>query len=220
MPTPLPELLPASTIIPVVTVDAVQDAIAVARALQSAGLNTMEITLRRPGAWQAAAAVREAFPDLLLGIGTVTATEQLERAIATGANFAVSPGFSATLARAARDLDLSYLPGIATAGELIEATALGYVAVKVFPAEQLGGPANLRRLNKLFPNVSFCPTGGIGADDLRDYLTVPGVFAVGGSWLAPASLIAARDWPGIEARAEQALLVCEATHNDPTERDR
>jgi 2-dehydro-3-deoxyphosphogluconate aldolase/(4S)-4-hydroxy-2-oxoglutarate aldolase len=208
MPAQLPELLPQPTVIPVVTVHQEEDAVAVAAALHGGGLATIEITLRTPGAWAAAAAVRERCPQLLLGIGTVTRAEQLERAVAMGAGFAVSPGFSSRLATAAREMNIAYLPGIASPGELMQAVELGYSAVKVFPVARLGGPGILRQYSELFPELGFSPSGGIEAASLADYLAIPAVFAVGGSWLAPAAAIAARDWAGIEARAREAAQVC------------
>jgi 2-dehydro-3-deoxyphosphogluconate aldolase/(4S)-4-hydroxy-2-oxoglutarate aldolase len=208
MPATLLELFPTPTVIPVVTVDGADAAVAVAAALRKAGLQSLELTLRTPGAWDAAAAVRDAFPDLVLGIGTVTQTSELERAVAIGARFAVSPGLTVSLASAGQELDLAYLPGIATAGELMTAIELGYPAVKVFPAETLGGADLLRQLSRVFPGVRFCPSGGVRASTLADYLAVPAVFAASGTWLAPPASIADEDWPGIETRARRALDIC------------
>lgn len=208
MATPLTELFPELTVIPVVTVDENDSAVAIASALQRAGLPIMELTLRTPGAWAAAAAVRAACPDLLLGIGTVTTTAQLDQAVDIGASFAVSPGFAPALAKAALPCTIAYLPGVASPGELMQAGELGYAAVKVFPAAQLGGPGMLRQFGHLMPGMSFCPTGGISEASLADYLAVPGVFAVGGSWLAPRASIEAGNWSDIEARARRALDIC------------
>ncbi|UCG74233.1 MAG: bifunctional 4-hydroxy-2-oxoglutarate aldolase/2-dehydro-3-deoxy-phosphogluconate aldolase [Chromatiales bacterium] len=208
MPLTLLELFPEPTVIPVVTVDKADDAVAVASALQDGGLRSIELTLRKPGAWEAAAAVRAAFPDILLGIGTVTHANHLERAVEIGAQFAVSPGLTDSLAHAGRELDIAYLPGIATASELMTAADFGYHAVKVFPAERLGGTAMIRQFSDVFPHMRFCPSGGVRDTTLADYLSVPAVFAAGGTWLAPAADIAARDWPGILARAQQAADIC------------
>lgn len=208
MPVTLLELFPEPTVIPVVTVDKADAAVAVASALQDGGLRSIELTLRTPHAWEAAAAVRAAFPDIVLGIGTVTQASHLEQAVKIGAQFAVSPGLTDSLAHAGRELDIAYLPGIATASELMTAADFGYHAVKVFPAERLGGAAMIRQFSDVFPNLRFCPSGGVREATLADYLAVPAVFAAGGTWLAPAADIAAKAWPGILARAQKATDIC------------
>lgn len=208
MPVTLPELFPEATVIPVVTVDGAEAAVAIASALQDGGLRSIELTLRTPGAWDAAAAVRAAFPDILLGVGTVTHANQLEKAVEIGAQFAVSPGLTARLAAAGRELNIGYLPGIATASELMTAIDHGYTAVKVFPAERLGGADLVRQFSQVFPGMRFCPSGGVREATLADYLAVPAVFAAGGTWLAPAASIAAHDWPGIVALAQRAADIC------------
>lgn len=208
MPVTLLELFTEPTVIPVVTVDDAEAAVAVASALQDGGLNSIELTLRRPGAWQAAAAVRAAFPDIVLGIGTVTQASQLEKAVELGAQFAVSPGLTTDLAHAGRQLNIAYLPGIATAGELMTAADFGYTAVKLFPAERLGGTAMIRQFSEVFPDMRFCPSGGVREATLADYLAVPAVFAAGGTWLAPAADVTGHDWPAILARAQRAADIC------------
>ncbi|RMF94605.1 MAG: bifunctional 4-hydroxy-2-oxoglutarate aldolase/2-dehydro-3-deoxy-phosphogluconate aldolase [Gammaproteobacteria bacterium] len=200
------ELFPEPTVIAVLSIGEPELAVDVASALARGGLDSIELTLRVPGAMQAAQAVRDALPDVRVGIGTVTRSEQLAQAADIGADFAVSPGLDEQLALAAGELP--YLPGVATPSELMRATALGFTELKVFPIATLGGPAFLAQLAPVFPQLRFCPTGGIREQDLPDYLAAPGVFAVGGGWLAPAPLIAARDWAAIEALAARACAAC------------
>ena len=199
-------LFPEPTVIPVVTIGDPAAAVELASALANGGLHSIEITLRVEGALESARAIRDALPDITLGIGTVTDAVQLAQAIDVGADFAVSPGFDETLIVAASDIP--YLPAICTPSELMHAVSIGVDAVKVFPAAAYGGPGLLWQLAAVFSKAAFCPTGGIRAAELADYLAAPNVFAVGGSWLAPADLVAAGDWPAIEALARQAVAVC------------
>ena len=208
MSASLLDLFPQPTVIPVAVIDDEATAVELARALQRGGLHSIEITLRTAGAPQAAEAVREAMPDLQLGIGTVTRPEQLTWARELGAAFAVSPGLDETLVKQALDIGLPYLPGVFTPSELMQAQAMGCDAVKVFPASKAGGPGFLQQLASICPTARFCPTGGINQDNLTDYLAAPGVFSVGGSWLAPGSLMARADWSGIEDLARDAAETC------------
>lgn len=203
------KLFDRPTVIPVATVANADQAVALAGALQRGGLHSIEITLRTPAAAEAAAAVREAVPAIKLGIGTITSLEQLARAAEMGADFAMSPGLDEDLARAAHDFDLAYLPGICTPSELMRAIALGYDVVKVSPVAPLGGVSLITQLAAVFPGIAFCATGGICEDSLASYLAAPGVFAVGGGWLAPRSLLDDGDWAGVESLARRAAEICD-----------
>ena len=197
--------LAEARVVPVLTVGAVDEAVAVARALVAGGLTMLEVTLRSDTALAAIAAMSEAVPEALVGAGTLTRPEDFTAVADAGARFAVSPGFTAELAAAARrHPGLPFLPGIATASELMAAVAAGYDCLKFFPAEAAGGTAALRALAGPFGHVRFCPTGGIGAANAADYLALPNVIAVGGSWPAPADAVAAGDWPRITALAREA----------------
>jgi 2-dehydro-3-deoxyphosphogluconate aldolase/(4S)-4-hydroxy-2-oxoglutarate aldolase len=149
--------------------------------------------------------VKEAVPDAVVGLGTVTRVADLELARSLDLPFAFSPGATPALLQAARDLGVNFVPGIATASELITALSFGFTTVKLFPAEQLGGVSMLKSLGGPFPGVRFNPTGGVTAGNMGDYLGLPNVVAVGGSWLAPAADIRAGAWEAITERARTAM---------------
>ena len=163
-----------------------QHAIRVSQLYQQITVPSVEVTLRRDNAWLSFEQVRKALPDRAIGVGTVINAEQLRKAKDLGASFAISPGISAPLVELAQSLDIAYVPGIATASELMLATQLGLKAVKFFPAEAAGGVKMLRSLIAPFPAMRFCPTGGISAANATDYLQLANVSCVGGSWVVPA----------------------------------
>lgn len=202
--TGLRSLLERVRVLPVLTVDCPSRAIELVRALGEGGLTTVEITLRTQAGLAAIEAVRDELPGVTVGAGTVTEPAQLSAVETAGAAFAVSPGLTADLAAAARRSRIPLLPGVTTASEAMTARTLGFEVVKLFPAGPLGGPAYLRALTAALPGLSFCPTGGIGAGDFREYLELSAVVCVGGSWMAPAEAVAAGDWPAITALAREA----------------
>ena len=199
--TPIADLLRAARVIPVLTISDVAQAVPLARALVAGGVRTLEVTLRTPAGADAARAILAEVPEAAVGLGTVLTSRDLELARALGVPFAFSPGATPELLDAARDADVPFVPGIATASELMAAIARGFSAVKLFPAEQCGGMATLRALGAPFPEARFCPTGGIGEAQVAEYLALPNVVAVGGSWLAPAAEVVRGDWAAITARA-------------------
>jgi 2-dehydro-3-deoxyphosphogluconate aldolase/(4S)-4-hydroxy-2-oxoglutarate aldolase len=207
---PLRELLYAARIIPVIVIDDETRAVALARTLIRAGLSALEITLRTPEAFRAAQAIARAFPDVVLGVGTVIDTDHVDRADALGARFIVSPGFNPRLVEHANRLELPYLVGVCTPTEIMLALDAGLDTLKFFPAERGGGVRALAEFHGLFPQVAFCPTGGVNAENLARYLEVPNVCAVGGSWLAAAELIRSEDWGAIETRARAAVVAARA----------
>jgi len=192
-------LIPAR-IVPVLTIDRVEDGVPLARALAAGGVKVLEVTFRTEAASAAAKAIIAEVPDAIVGIGTVLNGDDLRRAQALGAQFAVSPGATPELLDAAADSVLPLLPGVATASEVMQAQAKGFNLLKFFPAEQAGGMAMLRALAGPFPNTRFCPTGGINAANVATWLAEPNVVAVGGSWLCPASDIKAANWEVITGR--------------------
>ena len=198
------DVLRRAPVIPVLAIAKVADAVPLARALVAGGLPVLEITLRTPAALEAIEAVREAVPGALLGVGTVTRPEELAGALRAGARFAVSPGFTPALAAAAEAARCPLLPGVMTPSEVMAATAAGFTALKLFPAQPAGGVALLKALAGPFPDVVFCPTGGVTAANAAEYLAQPNVACVGGSWVAPAALIEAGDWGAIERLAREA----------------
>ena len=201
-------VLKLAPVIPVFTPDDVDDAVQVAQALFRGGLPVIEVTLRTPRALDAIKAMVEAVPDAVVGAGTVLTPAQMNAAKAAGARFAVSPGATPTLYAAARDADLPYLPGVATGSELILGLEAGLDTFKFFPAVQSGGAPLLSAWHGPFADVRFCPTGGISVQTAPQFLHLPNVLCVGGSWLTTRALMQARDWAGIEALArESAALV-------------
>ena len=201
----LATLLRSGTVIPVLTIERVEDAVPLASALVGGGVRVLEVTLRTPVAIPAAKAIMAAVPEAVVGIGTILNAEDLARAAAIGARFGISPGATPELLRAAAASALPFAPGIATASELMQALAHGFDLVKFFPAEQSGGIKALRALAGPFPDVRFCPTGGIGEANAAAWLAEPNVVAVGGSWLCPPSDIRAGNWVGITAMCNRTM---------------
>ena len=189
-------------VVPVLTIANLSTAIPLARALMRGGLRVLEITFRTPVA--ADAVIADSVPEAIVGAGTVVDPRQVARAAAAGARFIVSPGFSADVAGACADASLPYLPGVATATEIMAALARDIDRLKLFPAAQVGGVAAVRALSAPFPEVRFCPTGGVDRRSSLEYLALPQVFAVGGSWMVPPDAVAAGDWQRIEALARCA----------------
>jgi 2-dehydro-3-deoxyphosphogluconate aldolase / (4S)-4-hydroxy-2-oxoglutarate aldolase len=200
-------ILRRAPVIPVLTVAAIEHAVPLARALVRGGLPVLEITLRTPCALAALAAMRDAAPDAIVGVGTLTRPSDLADAERAGAQFGVSPGYAPDLVAAARDVGYPLLPGVMTPSELMAARLAGFTALKLFPAQQAGGAGMVKALGAPFPDVTFCPTGGVTRANAPDYLALPNVACVGGSWVAPADRIAAGDWSAIEALARDAAAL-------------
>jgi 2-dehydro-3-deoxyphosphogluconate aldolase/(4S)-4-hydroxy-2-oxoglutarate aldolase len=203
-------LLRSARVIPVLTIERVEDAVPLARALVKGGVRVLEITLRTEAAIDAARAIIAGVPEAIVGIGTVLNAEDLARTMALGARFAVSPGATPELLEAAAASDLPFMPGIATASELMAVLARGVNLVKFFPAEQSGGLSALRALAGPFPQARFCPTGGIGEGNAAAWLAEANVVVVGGSWLCPAADIRSGNWSGITAICNRTMKNLEA----------
>ncbi len=200
-------VLRLSPVMPVVVIDDAAQAVRMARALLTGGVTTVEITLRTPAALDAIAAIASEVPEMIVGAGTVLSADDLDAAITAGARYALSPGGTPKLMKAARKRDIPFIPGVSTSSEIQRGLELGYNCFKLFPAEQLGGPSVLKALGGPFPNVRFCPTGSITSEKAPSYLALPNVLCVGGSWIAPAEKIHTGDWAGIEAAARQAAAL-------------
>ena len=198
-------LFRAAHVVPVLTIERVEDAVPLARALVKGRVRTLEVTLRTPVAVAAAKAIIAEVPDAIVGIGTILNADDLARAEALGAKFGISPGATPELLKAAAESSLPFAPGIATASELMAALAHGFDLVKFFPAEPSGGIKALRALAGPFPQVKFCPTGGIGEANAAAWLAEPNVVAVGGSWLCPPAEIRAGNWAGMTAICEASM---------------
>lgn len=207
----LTEALRSCGVIPVVVLDDASIAVPLARALQFGGIDTIEITLRTSAAEHA---IRElaSLPNLLVGAGTVTTVEQVDAAIAAGARYLVTPGWSDQVVEHSLRAGVPIYPGVATATELQHAYESGLRAVKVFPAASLGGPAVLSAFASTYPTIEFIPTGGIHEADLADYFAVSSVLAVGGSWLTPREALANHDWDHVTELATRAAAAARTRH--------
>ncbi len=203
-PERLRQILQRAPVVPVIVVDELQHAVPLAEALCAGGLTVLEVTLRTPVALDAIRAMRRAVPDAIVGVGTITRAEHFRQAADAGAQFGVSPGLTPELAAAAAGADWPWLPGIMTPGELLQARTLGYSICKLFPAQQAGGTGMLKALHSVFPDAAFCPTGGVSRDNAAEFLALPNVLCVGGSWVAPAAEVRAGNWSAIRALAAQA----------------
>ncbi|WP_327232421.1 bifunctional 4-hydroxy-2-oxoglutarate aldolase/2-dehydro-3-deoxy-phosphogluconate aldolase [Streptomyces murinus] len=209
MPLPLPSsqvgsVLDLAAVVPVVVIAEVSDAVPVARALVGGGLRGVEVTLRTPAALEAIRAIAEEVPEAVVGAGTVITAGQVAAAVAAGARFLVSPGWTEGLLAAMRGCGVPFLPGVSTASEVVALLERGVREMKFFPAQAAGGTAYLRSLAGPLPQARFCPTGGIGPGNAAEYLALPNVGCVGGSWMVPADAVAAGDWARIEALARAA----------------
>ena len=188
-------------VVPVLTIDKLEDAVPLAKALVAGGLDVLEITLRTKAALAAIREMVRHVPGAMIGAGTVLTPAQGADAMAHGSRFIVSPGMTPGLIEAASAWPVPFLPGVATASEAMALADMGYRVLKFFPAEPAGGTAALKALGAPLSDLVFCPTGGIDAVKAASYLALPNVAAVGGSWVAPAKLVAAGDWAGITALA-------------------
>ena len=194
-------------VIPVIAVDGVEEGLSLAQALVAGGLDVLEVTLRTPAALDAIAAMVDALPDAVVGVGTVRRPEDIDAALGRGAQFVVSPGTPTRLADALAELDVPALPGCATATEAMALADRGFKVLKLFPAEASGGTAMLKGLAGPLPDLAFCPTGGVSAANAADYLALPNVVCVGGTWVAPKDAVAARDWARITELARKAAAL-------------
>ena len=204
---PIADLLRAARLVSVLTIERVDQAVPLAQALVAGGVRTLEVTLRTPAGADAAAAIKAEVPDAVVGLGTVLTRRDLELTKALDLPFAFSPGATPDLLDAALELGVPFVPGVATASELMAAMARGFNTVKLFPAEQVGGVGALKALAGPFPSVRFNPTGGVTEANMGAYLALPNVVAVGGSWLAPPAEVAAGAWDAITSRAKRSMAL-------------
>lgn len=199
------EVFAVSQVVPVMVIKDLAHAVPLARALVAGGIRVLEITLRTPVAVEAIRAIARAVPEAVVGAGTVTSAEDLAAVSEAGAVFAISPGLTPELLEAANQGDIALIPGIATVSELMTGLQRGYDHFKFFPAEAAGGIPMLKAIAGPFPKVTFCPTGGIGLGNYREYLALGNVACVGGSWVAPAEAVAQGDWGRISQLAREAV---------------
>jgi 2-dehydro-3-deoxyphosphogluconate aldolase / (4S)-4-hydroxy-2-oxoglutarate aldolase len=198
------DLVAFGPVIPVIVLERVEDAVPLARALVDGGVRVLEVTLRTPAALACIEAIAREVPDAVLGAGTLRSADDVRAAKNAGCVFGVSPGYTSTIGEACRAAGLPLLPGVATAGEVMAANADGLTFLKFFPATAAGGIPMLKALAGPFPDVAFCPTGGITAETAPQFLALPNVKVCGGSWLTPADAVAAGDWARITSLARTA----------------
>lgn len=204
---PRASLLDVVPVVPVVVIDDLAHAVPVAEALVAGGLPVIELTLRTPVALEAMAEVAARVPEILLGAGTVTTPAQAQQARDAGVGFLVSPGATPTLLDAMEDTGLPFLAGVASVSEAMAVLERGHTEMKFFPAEAAGGVPFLSSIGGPLPGVRFCPTGGITPESAPRYLALPNVGCVGGSWITPKKLLAAKDWSGVETLAREAAAL-------------
>ena len=201
-------ILGLGPIIPVLTVERRDLAVPLAKALLGADLKVLEVTLRTDAAMDVITDLADRVPEAIVGVGTVTSLDQLEEAEQRGAKFAVSPGLDTMLAHRSNEIGIPYLPGVVTPGEIMRAQTLGLNYLKFFPAETSGGVATLKQLFGPFPDIAFCPTGGLNASNFESYLAQPNVICVGGNWVAPPGAIANEKFDEIQKMAATSLQLC------------
>ncbi|MDX2598997.1 bifunctional 4-hydroxy-2-oxoglutarate aldolase/2-dehydro-3-deoxy-phosphogluconate aldolase [Streptomyces caniscabiei] len=197
-------VLDLAPVLPVVVVDDPADAVPLARALVAGGLPAIEVTLRTPGALDAVRAISAEVPGAVVGVGTVITPPQVAESVAAGGRFLVSPGWTDMLLAAMRASGVPFLPGVSTASEVVALLERGVREMKFFPAEAAGGTTYLKSLAGPLPQARFCPTGGVGPGNAPEYLALPNVGCVGGTWMLPSDAVAARDWARIERLAREA----------------
>lgn len=198
------DILAASPVMPVIVIDDADRAVSLARALLEGGIRVLEVTLRTAKALDTVRAIRDAVPDAIVGVGTLTRPQEISAALAAGAAFGVSPGTTPALLEEIRRTGMPFLPGVMTPTEAMSARDAGFDTLKLFPAQQAGGLEMLKAMSGPLPDLVFCPTGGITQDTAAAFLALKNVGCVGGSWLAPAPLIEGEEWDSIRVLARQA----------------
>jgi len=199
------EILRQGPVVPVVVIHKLEHAVSLATALMAGGIRVIEVTLRTPVAVEAISAISQDVPGAIVGAGTVTRAEELSAVAEAGAVFAISPGLTVELLQAANQGTIPLIPGISTVSELMTGMAIGYTHFKFFPAEAAGGVKMLKAIAGPFPQITFCPTGGITLDNYLDYLALSNVACVGGSWIAPQGAMDQGDWARITALTREAV---------------
>ena len=196
-----------SRVVPVIVISHVDQAVPMAHALLEGGIDVMEITLRHSAGLAAIEAVAKQVPQMLVGAGTLTRAAEMQQVKDAGARFALSPGMSEALVQAAMDCQLPFMPGVMSPSEVMQARDLGFGLMKLFPAAQAGGLGMLKALSGPLGDVQFCPTGGVTPENMTEFLKLPNVAMVGGSWLTPADAVAQGDWARITRLAQEAVAM-------------
>ncbi len=201
------EIFAQGPVVPVLVIEKLEDALPIASALMEGGINVLEVTLRTDAAIKIIETIAKEIPEAYIGAGTVTNRAELEDVTSAGAKFAISPGLTADLLSAGQEGTIPLIPGISNISDLMRAKDAGYDHLKFFPAEAAGGVKALKSIGGPFPNISFCPTGGISPTNYKDYLALKNVKCVGGSWLAPTEVIENKQWSIITEVAKEAITI-------------
>jgi 2-dehydro-3-deoxyphosphogluconate aldolase/(4S)-4-hydroxy-2-oxoglutarate aldolase len=199
------EIFSQGPVVPVLVIKDVEHAVPLAKALIAGGIRVLEVTLRTDAALEVIAKIAKEVPEAIIGAGTVTNRAQLQQVIDAGAKFAISPGLTSDLLKAGIEGSIALIPGISSISELMTAVDHGYTHLKFFPAEASGGVKALKAIGGPFPDIKFCPTGGISPTNYNDYLALPNVCCAGGSWLAPEDVMLNGEWDKITELAKQAV---------------
>ncbi|MFT5636648.1 MAG: 2-dehydro-3-deoxyphosphogluconate aldolase/(4S)-4-hydroxy-2-oxoglutarate aldolase [Cognaticolwellia sp.] len=199
------DLFAMGPIVPVLVIKDIKDALPIAEALLAADVNVLEVTLRTPVALEVISIIAKHLPEAIVGAGTVTNRDLLQQSYDAGAKFAISPGLTKNLLKAGKEGNIALIPGISSISELMDGIDCGYDHLKFFPAEASGGVKTLQSIGGPFPDIKFCPTGGINLNNIRDYLALPNVLCCGGSWLVSDEIIKQRNWQEITRLAKQVL---------------
>ena len=205
------EVMQISPIVPVIALEKVEDALALAEALLEGGIAVMEVTLRTDAGLKAIEAIAKSMPQMHVGAGTVLNANDMKAALLHGSQFVFSPGISEELMRASREMDITLIPGVATASEVMLAKNHGFEHCKLFPATLAGGVEALKAFGGPFASMRFCPTGGVGLANLNDFLALPNVLCVGGSWIVPKTSIDNKDFKHITRLCKEALQTIQST---------
>jgi len=198
------KLFAMGPIVPVLVINRVADALPIAEALLAADVKVLEVTLRTPVALDVISIIAKELPEAIVGSGTVTNRQQLQQSVDAGAKFAISPGLTKDLLQAGNDGNIALIPGISSISELMNASDFGYDHLKFFPAEASGGVNAIKSIGGPFPDIKFCPTGGINLNNVRDYLALSNVVCCGGSWLVPNNVVESKNWSAITKLAKEA----------------
>lgn len=198
------DILKMAPVVPVIVIDDLDKAVPLAKALVKGGIPVLEITLRTPQGADAIKLIKQEVEGAIVGAGTILSTDDLEKALAVGSEFIITPGLTPTLLDAGVECGVPFMPGVANISQLMTCAEKGLKTLKFFPAEASGGAKALKAFAGPCPHIEFCPTGGISTANLADYLALPNVLSVGGSWIASEKLMAAGDWDGITALAQQS----------------
>lgn len=198
-------IVKGAPILPILQADSVEQALNIAKAVEASGLKNLEVVRRTDAAAASVTAIREAFPDMVVGMGTVLSPEHAKEAVEAGSQFLVTPTVSPRLLDGLMSSGVPFIPGTSNPADILMASEYGLTELKFFPAHLSGGAPMLKALGGIFQNISFCPTGGISGSNLNDYLSLKNVFAVGGSWMIPSDMVKAENWQGITDTCKQAL---------------